>query len=350
MHFSHPSRKIRFKRRAKMVHICWIFYCLVIIYSVTSEISNRIIDCDWYDTSKLQFQCGWVVVENSGPFFGENNSINCDGGQLVQYKSSFDSIEFLKCRFSVFYINIFKLYGNIRKMNLSSVDLESLRWQNFIHADHLEILDVSNNRLREIPAMLFDGAPELNEINFSNNQLSLIDPRAFEHSTADHLNKLAKLDLSHNKIDLIDSRTFAALTTLKSLNLSCNYIHVIEADIFAQNKELKVLQLRFNRIMKFTCNYFENLKQLDLSHNFLNEIDTSCLRKGGYIDLNIENNKYLTEKMINLPDVETIAFAYIKPMEYVLFMFGLVVLSILCVILPRKTAPFLTLNNADVEI
>lgn len=157
-------------------------------------------------------------------------------------------------------------------MNLSRVGLESFR-QNFIHADHLEIFDVSNNRLTEIPAMLFGGAPELNEVNYSNNHISLIDPSAFEHSTAGHLSKLVKLDLSHNKIILI-SRIFAALTTLKILNLSFNHIHA-KIDVFAYNKELEFLQLRFNRITKFTCNYFENLRQLDLSHNILNEINTS---------------------------------------------------------------------------
>lgn len=61
--------------------------------------------------------------------------------------------------------------------------------------------------------------------------------------------------------------------------------------------------------------------------------------------------------MTNSPDIETIAFAYTKPTEYILFMLGLIVLSILCVIfitkeiavpgLPCQKAPFL-LKDADV--
>lgn len=338
-----------------MVRICWIFYGLAIIYSVTSEISNQIIDCNWYDTSKLQFQCGWAIVANSGPFFGGNNSIRCDGGKRIQNKSSFDSIEFHRCRFSVFLVNIFERYCNIRKMDLSRVGLESLRWQNFIYADHLKILDISNNRLSEISAILFDRAPELNRANFSNNQISFIDPRAFDHSTADQPSKLATLDLSHNKIDLIDSQTFAAMSTLKTLNLSFNHIHVIDADLLEYNKELEVLELRFNRMTAFVCKGFEHLNQLDLSHNFLKEIDGSCFRTGRYMGLNIENNIYLMDTMNNQPATE--------PTKLVLFIFGLVVLSILsilCILLAAKkivlpwlchqTVPFLTLTNADDNI
>lgn len=41
------------------------------------------------------------------------------------------------------------------------MSLESLRLQDFSRADHLEELDVSNNKLTKIPAMIFITAPEI---------------------------------------------------------------------------------------------------------------------------------------------------------------------------------------------
>lgn len=292
-----------------LVRIRSIFYVFAIIYlrlTLAETESGEVINCDWHEGYNrgynLQFYCRESInsEENShrASYFCCENYIYCFGGSW-NYKSNFRSIKFMSgCHFSRQELNIFKSYSEIQKITLSNVGLESLRLQDFTYAEHLELLDASQNELTEISAMIFANAPQITDVDFSFNRISRIDPMAFEHSTADHSSKLTTLDLSNNQIVSIDNRTFAALTALNTLYLSSNLIQVIEADVFIQNTELSLLQLTHNKLTSFACQYFENLSSLNLMNNSFKSIDGNCINSGKLLELYIDHN-HLTNLILN---------------------------------------------------
>lgn len=89
------------------------------------------------------------------------------------------------------------------------------------------------------------------------------------------LTSLERLDLSNNKIKALGTTDFSSLQRLIYLELSNNQISSISARSFANVKKLQVLKLGGNRLGDFpsslkSLSQCYNLRQLDLSSNFIN--------------------------------------------------------------------------------
>ena len=144
----------------------------------------------------------------------------------------------------------------------------------------LKILNLADNKIENLPSIVFDDNLELSEIYLQNNSLSSIRP-----GTLSKLNHLVILDLSKNKLTSYGdannkngNSTFGGLIRLVNLNLSHNKLTHLSPDLFADLFSLQVLNLEHNEIEIIEGNAFsmlKNLHTLTLSHNKLTFIDST---------------------------------------------------------------------------
>lgn len=109
----------------------------------------------------------------------------------------------------------------------------------------VNVLDISNMKLKTFPTALHDDIGSLVELDASFN--SLTEAPSFPCS-----NDLTKLDLSNNPIMALNALSFVMLKKLTNLNLANTGLVEIPEDIFLNQ---------------------EYLRDVDLSNNFLTTID-----------------------------------------------------------------------------
>ncbi|XP_067654145.1 toll-like receptor Tollo [Haliotis asinina] len=167
-----------------------------------------------------------------------------------------------------------------------------------IHNDSvLEYIDLSNNRLEGVDTETFHDMTRLKCLNVSYNQIDKID-ETFQKASL-HLQNLEVLDFTKNQIHQLYDNSFMSLSTLKELYLTDNYIKQVRAESFKGLGDVSKLYLRSNnigRIEKESFSHMEKLTVLDLSQNQLVHLDTeypSSLRK-----LDLSHNQIRTMESI----------------------------------------------------
>ncbi|XP_015212078.1 leucine-rich repeat-containing protein 52 isoform X2 [Lepisosteus oculatus] len=127
-------------------------------------------------------------------------------------------------------------------------------------------LIISNNRIKELPALQLNYLSDLVYLDCSNNSLTEIS-----ESTFGNLRKLAYLDLSFNNLAQIDDRTFGPLGSLVMLRMTDNPgLSEIHPDAFAENAALQVLDISRNNLTSLnisTLIALPALRSLGLSGN-----------------------------------------------------------------------------------
>lgn len=194
----------------------------------------------------------------------------------------------------------------------------------FSHLQNLYVVDLSRNRLNDLPRNVFTGLTKLKTLNLSRNRLTIVPFQVFKPLLEiEHLDlsgndlrsilenffiankRLKVLRLNDNKIDKITMSSFYGLGRLEELQLSGNNLTFIDRNAFDHLDELRVLNLRNNQLAQFPTTLFNGLKKLrvlDLSENsyrllpnglLSNQLD--CLE-----ELYLENNRYLERLDCNL--------------------------------------------------
>lgn len=108
----------------------------------------------------------------------------------------------------------------------------------------------------------FKGLGELELLDLSQNELAEIPDYVFEM-----LSKLKNLDLSSNQITHIQKDTFSGLVQLERLYLHANRIQSIHLEAFDGLEMLLELKLQGNQLTSLPSLHFPRLLLLDLSHN-----------------------------------------------------------------------------------
>ncbi|XP_043260717.1 toll-like receptor Tollo [Colletes gigas] len=137
----------------------------------------------------------------------------------------------------------------------------------------LRALNVSSNRLVALPPELFSKTRELRELILSNNSLAVLAP-----GLLDNLDELQELDLSSNELTnrWVNRDTFSRLVRLVILDLSFNGLTKIDAHVFKGLYSLQILKLEHNDIETLVDGCFgslTNLHSLTLSHNRIARFD-----------------------------------------------------------------------------
>lgn len=186
------------------------------------------------------------------------------------------------------------LFKNIHSLGLSSNDLSSLQSDLFRSSTNLISLDLSNNYLDDLNDTLAALEPIkdiLKELKLNGNTIEkLVDFPKFKN--------LEILDLSNNRIKSITSTTFLSLSALSHLYLSDNKLNSIDEHAFGKNKNLAVLLLSSNYLSRVP-NLREQLrlqivdlsnqnKQLTSLHDYAFE---RKLRPMNPISLNLDTNE-----------------------------------------------------------
>lgn len=186
----------------------------------------------------------------------------------------------------------------LQGLHLSSNHLKSLSSHLLRGVPHLNTLDLTENKLSDLPADVFGHAP-LTSLVLKNNQIEKADAEWLpDNSSLTWLdlseNRLTKipaallqrvphlenLDLSSNRLDKISANSLDPLVNLERLSLQDNKLITLDASVFQSNRKLTHLFLFRNKLDKLPQNLFQEvsqLKVLSLEDNQLSHIPTGLL-------------------------------------------------------------------------
>ena len=153
---------------------------------------------------------------------------------------------------------------NMKYLNLAHNKISSLGsdLESFVH---LEVLILSNNRIRTHPC--FGQSTQqfkFNEYYLNNNNIQSLKYLSF--FTAE----LIVLNIDSNQVDVIEFDALKNCRSLENLSLSRNCLNTIGTNSFYYLFSLKYLNLSYNRIENIEISSFQNLNKLeslDLSYN-----------------------------------------------------------------------------------
>lgn len=186
--------------------------------------------------------------------------------------------------------------------------IETLAQEDFIGLESLEMLDLSQNKLNELPDSVFEPLSSLRNLDLSSNQITHISQESFTG-----LELLERLYLHSNSIRSIHPAAFDGLEQLLELKLYRNELTKVPA---LKMPHLLLLDLRFNKIpspgpadlqtpklesLKLgglglsTLNQellgsFKNLHELDISNNKLNHFPPVIWEARGLVRLSLAGN------------------------------------------------------------
>ncbi|KAG2386569.1 hypothetical protein C9374_002313 [Naegleria lovaniensis] len=172
------------------------------------------------------------------------------------------------------------LFSNNKLTHLSS------RFEVTNMCKNLQIIDISNNELQDLPTILADTVGKyVTELNISNNYISTLGEN-FGKFIA-----LKRLLMSKNYITELPT-SFARLHSLIVLKASHNEISVIPEECFNEN--------------------MKELKDIDLDYNCLRQLPKSIGALESLISLRVEHNTLMTlpDTIVNCPYLYGIYAAY----------------------------------------
>ncbi|XP_055906101.1 leucine-rich repeat and immunoglobulin-like domain-containing nogo receptor-interacting protein 2 [Eupeodes corollae] len=120
-----------------------------------------------------------------------------------------------------------------------------------------ERLDLSHNKITEIPVGVFSSNSKLKEINLDGNMIAHIDKEVFSS-----LPNLDYLSLANNKLTDVAADTFTEASELRVLNLSNNSIVLPTEGSFLNQPVLRELLLRNSSLTELYDETFSNLSGL----------------------------------------------------------------------------------------
>ncbi|VDO10572.1 unnamed protein product, partial [Brugia timori] len=191
-------------------------------------------------------------------------------------------------------------------LDLSDNCLSDIPAQNLRNCIRLMYLDLSHNAIKKIANFELMNLPLLKELRINNNQINYIAPMAFMNVPL-----LEHLYLRNNLISSIQTeRLFQVFKNLEVLDLSenmltkvkfhlmqiCmhNKISRIETLAFSSNRKLQLISLQNNKITTMSRNSFDSLDELvvlNLANNDIKKIERVMLDGMRNLQqLNLRNN------------------------------------------------------------
>lgn len=254
------NEKVHFSLRMKSILVLLIFSSSAVFSTQSDHITCEV---SW---KKSNFSCITEIT------FEPIDQVNLTCGNYIEVGANLTSVNY-GCKIAhlePFMLNITQ--SKLKKLNVKAVGLKSFDANSFEFATHLVNLDASHNELTEIPAFILSKAPKIRRADFSWNQISYIDPKAFQLPPGTGPSNLKTLNFNINRITSIDELILDDLSALENLYLGYNYIKTIGPEVFASNLNLTNLYLHYNEIITINSQHLKRLKVVFLSHNKITNI------------------------------------------------------------------------------
>ena len=142
-------------------------------------------------------------------------------------------------------------YLDLRFLDLSGNDLESLEVDSFKEQRKLEELRLGHNKLQSVEAKALRGLAGLQRLALHHNAITHLEDGAFEDA-----GNLKELDLSQNQLRAVGGGGVRGLTTLDCLDLSGN---------------------RLSRVPGGGITHLPALRHLNLTHNLISQVPPRAL-------------------------------------------------------------------------
>ncbi|XP_041672916.1 vasorin b [Cheilinus undulatus] len=198
--------------------------------------------------------------------------------------------------------------SSTKSLYLFANGIEGLKTEDFNGMENLEMLDLSQNKLTELPERVFEPLTSLRNLDLSSNQITHISEECF-HGMA----LLERLYLYSNYIEAIHPAAFNGLENLLELKLQGNRLTSLPALTMPR---LLLLDLRFNvlptlgpsdlqtpnleslklggvgltDLNKELIGSLQNLHELDISGNQLESFPSVLKETHGLIHLSLAGN------------------------------------------------------------
>lgn len=145
-------------------------------------------------------------------------------------------------------------------------ELKKIERNAFAHCKNLKNLIIYGNNLDVIKQSTFVSFWNLDKLSLENNQIKRIERMAFKSTN------IQFLDLSYNKLSVLQADTFVKNCRLGKLSVAHNELVLINIESLPKN--LKKLNLDYNKLDSIPdgLDHLEELKELTISHNFLNDL------------------------------------------------------------------------------
>lgn len=195
-----------------------------------------------------------------------------------------------------------------KNLYLFSNGIETLNTNDFYGMENLEMLDLSQNKLTELPDKVFEPLSSLRNLDLSSNQISYISENSFQglvllerlyiysnHIKAIHpaafngMKHLLELKLQGNMLTSIPT---LAMPRLLLLDLRFNHLPTLgPSDIKMPNLEsLKLGGVGLTQLNAELIRNLKNLHELDLSGNQLETLPSVLQETHALIHLNLAGN------------------------------------------------------------
>lgn len=193
-----------------------------------------------------------------------------------------------------------------KQIHLSSNAIEHLRELNYLEIIglNLEPFDdrfLRNQRklkqfgmhlstLKKLTKIMFDGTPNISELEFNDNEIDSVDVDAFEN-----LVNLTKIDLSRNQLVKLPQGVFRANKNLLEVRLSQNILESLADGLLSQLPHLEKVSLQSNRLQSLPEDLFvesSNITEITFSFNLLKTIPPRIFHgQRSLLNLNFYKNK-----------------------------------------------------------
>ncbi|KAL4617262.1 malignant fibrous histiocytoma-amplified sequence 1 [Arapaima gigas] len=176
-----------------------------------------------------------------------------------------------------------KLRSNLRQLTLSTKDSQEITLPE--NVAEIEVLNLGNNSLRELPVGLAAALANLHVLVLRRNRFEVV-PQAILQMT-----HLVELDLSHNCLTgLPEDVAFPG--GLKKLCVSHNKLHSLCPRI-ADLQHLEELDVSFNELLGLpsALAQLQRLRTLDVDHNKLSHFPLEVLALGDLEELDCSGNR-----------------------------------------------------------
>lgn len=213
-------------------------------------------------------------------------NINLAGNFISRIESStFDrltKLKYLNISHNVLigleFFTILSQLSSLEVLDLSSNKITEVPSLKLFKMNNLKTLNLANNFITEIPDKSLSGLFSLRQLRLQNNEIQSIHPNAFNQ-----LFGLAYLDVSKNKLQYLDPNIFTIPSVnLKKLFLQDNQLSALAETVFANARKLIQLDLSKNQLKELPELIFSelvNLRVLQLDRNKLESFSLRQLEK-----------------------------------------------------------------------